>query len=754
MRIHKDGETITVSFPKDAASGLINNQLDSLSLKFDGVLENVSQDTVYNTCAHDAVDSVLAGVNACVFCYGQTGAGKTFSMSGDVQNYAHRGIVPRALHHIFKEVDLRTDKVYRVEVSYMEIYNEGLYDLLADNPAAADNLAILDDASNTVVRGLTRVEVRSEEEALAQFFTGEQGRSTAVHVLNNSSSRSHALFSVYVETRASAEASERALLSKLHLVDLAGSERTKKTNPSGEQLREASCFNKSLTFLEQVVNALARKDNHVPFRQSKLTAALRDALGGNCRTVMLANLWPEAAHMDECVSTLRFASRVRCLETSAVVNESADPVLALRKAERQVKELRQELAMRDMLSGRGRVGYEDLSEGEQLELQQLVLRYLNGSAQLDELPMDSLKRIKETYKAFKAVAGSWAAASAHGSAHGGAADAAAGQGDVAEFDGAGVGDVDTSSSGFCIGTAPMQARPPASPSAAAGRADSSASNAAAGAAGKPGLSPRMAPPSRMSMSSPSPRTQLQTATQQQQQQLTRPGSPLLQQGQKGQLAAAAGGAAELLFDRNALFSKYKHSVADGKRQAEQVKQQQQQMAELKQQIKDIGLQVNSSKEEIDSLSMQLEARKAVTPAGNRSSSSSGGADAGVLDNDQYVLMQQVKAAKARYRTAFDSLRELRGSLDPAVDSLAAAKEALLAGFDAWLAAQQGQQLGATQQIAAWRGDDEMDPGEAFERMELARKAAQAGDPSSTAFFAAASKTGRAAVRSPGSTMRS
>jgi kinesin family protein 6/9 len=85
------------------------------------------------------------------------------------------------------------------------------------------------------------------------------------------------------------------------------------------------------------------------YRQSKLTAALRDALGGNCRTVMLANLWPEAAHLDECVSTLRFASRVRCLETSAVVNESADPLLALRKAERQVKELRQELAMRDML---------------------------------------------------------------------------------------------------------------------------------------------------------------------------------------------------------------------------------------------------------------------------------------------------------------------------------------------------------------------------------------------------------------------
>lgn len=228
----------------------------------------------------------------------------------------------------------------------------------------------------------------------------------------------------------------------------AGSERIKKTQAAAgggetdyEQLRESSCINKSLSFLEQVVNALARGDAHVPFRyrvpttsdasdccflvtikpstmycsasqaalacvrqhcwafhthallpaaaaaivpccrhyrQSKLTAALRDAIGGNSNTVMIANLWPEEAHLEECVSTLRFASRVRCLQTDAEVNESADPLLALHKAERQIKELRQELAMRDMLSGRGRVVYEDLSDGERLELQQVVLRYLSG----------------------------------------------------------------------------------------------------------------------------------------------------------------------------------------------------------------------------------------------------------------------------------------------------------------------------------------------------------------------------------------
>lgn len=116
------------------------------------------------------------------------------------------------------------------------------------------------------VRGLTRVEVGSEEEALAQWFLGEQGRSTSATVLNACSSRSHALFTVHVEARASADARERALLSKLHLVDLAGSERPKKSGADGDALREAAAINKSLSYLEQVVNALARRDAHVPFR--------------------------------------------------------------------------------------------------------------------------------------------------------------------------------------------------------------------------------------------------------------------------------------------------------------------------------------------------------------------------------------------------------------------------------------------------------------------------------------------------------
>lgn len=242
-------------------------------------------------------------------------------MSGDARNYSHRGIIPRAMQHVFREVDMRSDRTYNIAVSYLEIYNESLRDLLAEDPAASDSLAILDDATNTVVsllrqgkgntlswaqhvlgtsgtaiqlqersssdwqrnsvadtccgrfqggacvrgsslvrsicvrpdcavlrrgavqvRGLTKVTVSSEEEALRQFFLGEQARSTAQHALNTNSSRSHVLFTLHIEMRASAEAEERALLSKLHLVDLAGAEGSSRAAAvAGCQFAQPAC---------------------------------------------------------------------------------------------------------------------------------------------------------------------------------------------------------------------------------------------------------------------------------------------------------------------------------------------------------------------------------------------------------------------------------------------------------------------------------------------------------------------------------
>ncbi|GBF92163.1 kinesin [Raphidocelis subcapitata] len=753
FRVHKDGETVTVNLPKEESSGLINNQLESLTFKarsalirltaaFDGVLENVSQDAVYGAAGAAAVDAVLSGYNATVFCYGQTGAGKTFTMCGDGRNYTHRGVIPRALHQIFREIDMRPDKTYRVAVSYLEIHNEALYDLLAESPGtSSEALAIMDEAAaggGCNVRGLTQEFVASEEEALAQFFAGEQARSTAPHALNALSSRSHALFSVALEMRTSEDAAERAVVcaggvSKLTLVDLAGSERTKKTNASGAAMREAACINKSLSFLEQVVNALARRDAHVPFRQTKLTAALKDALGGNCVTVMVANLWPEAVHLEECVSTLRFASRVRSLETDASVNESADPALLLRRYERQVRELKQELAMRDMLSGRAHVSYDDLSEAEQRELRELVGRYFAGQAGLDELPTDSLKRIRETYRAMRAIATAGGGAlGASPAAQLQQAEGRGGPGAGAEEAGL-VGDLDPGSQrGFILGSAPLGARPPGSPAAAA---------TATGGGGGGGWGTGRRPASgRVGGASGERPLSVGTGA----------GATADAAGGVGQLGgtqqlagAVAADAPPLRLDFNALFLKWKAGSGEGRRLAAAVRERGRALAELKASVKDAAARVNAAKAAIDAL-----------------------VAAGLAAPGDEGAVEHLRAAKASYRAEFDRLRELRGGLAPATDALAAVKAQQLEAFEAWAAAQglPGGAGGAAGRIQAFHGAaaaagaggsdeedfEELDPAETFERLQMAKllQTDPAGD--SSAFHAARKRTvaggGAAAAR--------
>ena len=151
----------------------------------------------------------------------------------------------------------------------------------------------------------------------------------------------------------------------MHLVDLAGSERTKKTHSEGEVMKEAQSINKSLSFLEQVVLALSDKHReHVPYMQSKLTNYLRDSLGGNCKTVMIANIWPEKRHLEETQSTLKFATRMMKIQNEASVNLLLDPALQIKRYETEIRDLKQELAMRDTLQNRGRVNYSGYSQKE------------------------------------------------------------------------------------------------------------------------------------------------------------------------------------------------------------------------------------------------------------------------------------------------------------------------------------------------------------------------------------------------------
>lgn len=191
----------------------------------------------------------------------------------------------------------------------------------------------------------------NEEDALNYLFEGDTNRTISAHKLNNASSRSHCIFTIHIESKSRVESSEKIIVSKLHLVDLAGSERTKKTNSEGITLKEAQFINKSLSFLEQVVVAVTDKQwSHVPYRQSKLTNLLKDSIGGNCKTLMIANVWPEPDHIEETISTFKFATRMMKVSNQAFKNIHQDPSLLLKKYEREIRDLKEELAMHETLT--------------------------------------------------------------------------------------------------------------------------------------------------------------------------------------------------------------------------------------------------------------------------------------------------------------------------------------------------------------------------------------------------------------------
>lgn len=220
-------------------------------------------------------------------------------------------------------------------------------------------------------------------------------RTVTEHHLNKASSRSHCIFTMHIQSRSRVESQDKVMYSKLHLVDLAGSERTKKTGSEGLTLKEATFINKSLSYLEQVVIALCQtKRDHVPYRQAKLTNILRDSLGGNCKTLMIANIWAEPSHIEETISTLKFASRMLRVHNEATVNTQTDPSLQLKRYEKEIRDLKQELAMHDTLANRGRIQYGSYEPHEMKEMAENARLYLKGELQ-EFTDLESLHKVKE-----------------------------------------------------------------------------------------------------------------------------------------------------------------------------------------------------------------------------------------------------------------------------------------------------------------------------------------------------------------------
>ena len=314
---------------------------------FDAVYDrNSKQLDLYAETFAPLVDSVLDGFNGTIFAYGQTGTGKTYTMEGIKNDAENRGVIPNSFEHIFSHIAKSENQLYLVKASYLEIYMEDVRDLLAKDQTK--NLELKERPDTGVyVKDLSTFVCKSISEIEHVMNVGNQNRSVGRTNMNEHSSRSHAIFIITVECSEQDTSGESHIrVGKLNLVDLAGSERQAKTGAVGERLKEATKINLSLSALGNVISALVDgKSIHVPYRDSKLTRLLQDSLGGNARTVMVANIGPANYNYDETITTLRYANRAKNIKNKPRVNEDPKDAL-LREFQEEIARLKAQLNQR------------------------------------------------------------------------------------------------------------------------------------------------------------------------------------------------------------------------------------------------------------------------------------------------------------------------------------------------------------------------------------------------------------------------
>ncbi|NXW56610.1 KI18A protein, partial [Eurystomus gularis] len=291
-----------------------------LKFVFDAVFaESSSQLEVFEHTTKSVIDGFLNGYNCTVLAYGATGAGKTHTMLGSSEDPGVMYLTMMALYNCIDQI--KEDKICDIAVSYLEVYNEQIRDLLVNSGP----LAVREDAQKgVVVQGLTLHQPKSAEEILQMLDYGNKNRTQHPTDVNASSSRSHAVFQIYLRQQdKTASINQNVRVAKMSLIDLAGSERASATNAKGARFREGTNINRSLLALGNVINALAdpkSKKQHIPYRNSKLTRLLKDSLGGNCRTIMIAAVSPSSMFYDDTYNTLKYANRAKDIKSSLKSN--------------------------------------------------------------------------------------------------------------------------------------------------------------------------------------------------------------------------------------------------------------------------------------------------------------------------------------------------------------------------------------------------------------------------------------------------
>nr|XP_034331855.1 kinesin heavy chain isoform X9 [Crassostrea gigas] len=398
----------------------------SHEFNFDYIFKNTAtQEEVFEVAAKEIIQAFLNGYNGTIFAYGQTGTGKTFTVEGSPKQYKLRGLEPRSLSMIYKELEKRTDEDISVHISYLEIYKETGFDLLSTGARTQSavtpfpKVSVMEGSQGVwMVKNLSVHYAATEDVAQNLLLQGQANRRVAATAVHDRSSRSHAVFTIQLSSKRSD--SDVVVKSKLHLVDLAGSERVSKTGAQGNLLNEAKCINLSLHFLESVIIALqgdsGGNDNkgrvssaghqrgrsktrengrpstaeglsrtgprHVPYRNSLLTMVLRDSLGGNCMTCMIATISLEYRNLGETLSTCRFAGRVACIANSVKRNEEVDEKALIKKLRKRVAELESELSC--LLMAKEDVKFSidmmnaKLTDEDKIQCNKVIKSYLDG----------------------------------------------------------------------------------------------------------------------------------------------------------------------------------------------------------------------------------------------------------------------------------------------------------------------------------------------------------------------------------------
>ena len=428
-----------------------NSQVQYL-FDFDFVFDHfVTQNEIFDSIAIDALDRFLEGFNATIFAYGQTGSGKTFTIEGSAKRFEDRGLIPRSINYIYEKLKDRTDQDITVHISYFEIYNETGYDLL--NPASRLESLLYTSLPKISIRergdgqfvthNLTSHLAADEQIAHHLLLQGSLSRKVASTTMNIQSSRSHAVFTIMLTSKV--VNSDTLTISKLNFVDLAGSERVAKTGAEGKVLSEAKFINRSLHHLEHVIIQLQKvaraeespkkmlrsstapelhktlpgrevkeawsptksivRKRHIPYRNSLLTMFLRDSLGGNCNTFMIATISFDLNHLDESTSTCRFAQRVSCIKNLPTRNEILDDKALIKKLRLHIRDLEGEIfefkklldAKNEAMSQPVMLTSQPLSDDDKEVLYRFIRQFLKGEV-MDPLEtgMNTREKILES----------------------------------------------------------------------------------------------------------------------------------------------------------------------------------------------------------------------------------------------------------------------------------------------------------------------------------------------------------------------